>query len=155
MVDQSLPTLCPLKLADCRGVQPCPKRDKACPWFLVEEYQKEELLEWRRIERELDACDLSDAEACERLVSESVRTAHEKLARFRFGNFSGKSASIVFCNMGPSALDSAEWLRRNLSDQGVSELASAVWPTSAPPYSWAMMIADPDGDKWADVARKP
>jgi hypothetical protein len=123
----------------------------------LNEYEKEAALQQALVEDRLDQCDETDLQICRTLTQDAARIANEYLQCYRFGSFCGNGCCIVYANMGANNSSTRERFRRIIQQAGVTELAVAVWPLAQSDnahYTWAVMILDFDGDKWADVARK-
>ena len=110
----------------------------------VEEFHKESQLEFRKLEQMVTECDVYDPTQATDVVLAAARVASERFFASRFGFFGIGPYSIVYVNMGPATLWARDEFRRVLDSDGVDELGAAVWPLDDP-YTWAVLLDDPDG----------
>ena len=117
----------------------------------------EERMERRRqqIQLRMKSCDARDPVQCRSLTLDAAKEAYETFMPERFGYFRGGGLSIVFSNMGLPNQWVREAFRDKLDSHQVSELAVATWPRTVEAdgrYTWAVMIKDPNGEFWREVA---
>src|SRR4051794_9514111 len=70
----------------------------------LNEYEKEEALQYHLIVDRINACDPKDSGQCQDVAREAARLANTRFMPNRFGSFDGVERCVVYSNMGSNNL---------------------------------------------------